>query len=91
MLRMSDDRTWSPSVDDNDGGEEDCGTDAGDLGNNIKDGEFDDDDVDEDVDDDGGDENKFIPDLQPASRGSCCLQHIVSLSLSPSYDLELPF
>ena len=87
---MSDDRTWSLSVDNNEGCEEDCGTDAGDIGNSIQDGEFDD-NVDDDVDDDGGDINNFIPDLQPASRGSCCLQHIVSLSLSSSYDLELPF
>ena len=74
---------WSLSVDNNDGGEEDCNTDAGDIGNSIKDGEFDD-NVDDDVDDDGGDINNFIPDLQPASRGSCCLQHIVSFSPSPS-------
>ena len=75
---------WSLSVDNNDGGEEDCDTDAGDSGNSNKDGDFDDDDVDDDVDEYGGDENKFIPDLQPASRGSCCLQHIVSFSPSPS-------
>ena len=90
MLRMSDDRTWSLTVDNNDGGEEDYGTDAGDIGNSNKDGDFDD-HVDDDVGDDGGDVNNFIPDLQPASRGSCCLQHIVSLSLSPSNGLEFHF
>ena len=70
---------WSLSVDNNDGGEEDCDTDAGGIGNSDKDGDFDD-----DVDEYGGGENKFIPDLQPASRGSCCVQHIVSFSPSPS-------
>ena len=59
MLRMSDDRTWSLTVDNNDGGEEDYGTDAGDIGNSNKDGDFDDDvddGGDDKVDEYGGDE-----------------------------------